>query len=277
MKHKMKTLLARILLLCCCCLSLTAQAAKVDSLKVYSDQMRKDVRIVTITPDAALTGKKCPVVYLLHGFGGYEGSWLKIKPNLPDLADHYGFILVCPDGTDSWYWDSPVVKNSHYESFVSQELVKYIDQHYATLPEARYRAITGLSMGGHGALWLAIRHPETFSSCGSMSGGLDIRPFPEKWNMKKYIGTLHQNKNNWDNYTVINQLDKIHPGTLAITIDCGADDFFYHVNCSVHEALLKRKIAHDFTIRPGAHTLEYWNNSIDYHLLFFQKQFARRS
>ena len=75
--------------------------------------------------------------------------------------------------------------------------------------------------------------------------------------------------------TVINQLDKIKNGDLAVIIDCGCDDFFLEVNKAVHEKLLKKKINHDFIIRPGGHTGRYWNNAIDYQILFFSKFFNK--
>ena len=78
-----------------------------------------------------------------------------------------------------------------------------------------------------------------------------------------------------DQDTVINQLDRLKDGSLAIIIDCGADDFFLQVNKAAHEALLKRGIGHDFIIRPGAHNPRYWNNAIDYQVLFFKKFFNK--
>ena len=106
-------------------------AAKVDTLLVKSPSMNKDIKAVVVAPDAAL-GKKatvCPTVYLLHGFGGHAKTWIEIKPNLPQIADEKGIIFVCPDGSTSWYWDSPKDPSFRYETFVSSELVKYIDGH----------------------------------------------------------------------------------------------------------------------------------------------------
>ena len=89
-------------------------------------------------------------------------------------------IIVCPDGGfGSWYWDSPVDAGSQYETYVSNELVTWIDSKYKTIKTRKGRAITGLSMGGQGALYLAFRHQDIFGAAGSMSGGVDIRPFPE--------------------------------------------------------------------------------------------------
>ena len=128
-------------------------------------------------------------------------------------------------------------------------------------------------MGGHGALFLAFRHKELYGACGSMSGGVDIRPFPRNWELPYDLGEYASHKKDWDAHTVINQIDRIADGDLAITIDCGEDDFFLEVNKSLHERLLGRKISHDFTTRPGGHNPSYWNNSLDYQLLFFKKYF----
>ena len=252
------------------------KAAKVDSIWVHSASMNKEIGVITICPDKALKGEKCPVVYLLHGCTDDRTKWITIKPDLPEIADREGMIFVCPSANrDSWYWDSPIVPESKYETFVSKELVKYVDSHLATYPVASKRAITGLSMGGHGAMWLAIRHKDVFGAVGSTSGGLDIRPFPEYWNMKKYLGERDENLEVWNNHTVINQLDRLKEGELAIIIDCGVGDFFYAVNKAVHERLLSQKISHDFISRPGGHNDGYWNNSIDYQILFFRKFFNR--
>lgn len=252
------------------------QAAKVDTVLVHSGVMNKDVKVVTVCPDKMLDGEKCPVIYLLHGCGDTEQKCLTVKPELPEIADEKGIMFVCPSGNrDSWYWDSPVVKESCYETFVSQELVAYIDTHFATLADRAYRAITGLSMGGHGAMWLAIRHKDVFGAVGSTSGGLDIRPFPNNWGMKKYLGERDENLEVWNNHTVINQLDKIKNGDLAIIIDCGVGDFFLGVNKATHERLLQMKIQHDFILRPGGHNNKYWSNSIDYQILFFKKFFTK--
>lgn len=271
MKKKLLGLLCMSLFAC-----FSLQAAQVDTLMVRSESMKKDIKVVTVRPDKAVKGEKCPTVYLLHGYSGHAKTWIEVRPDLPQIADRDGIIFVCPDGGyDSWYWDSPLLEEYRYETFVSNELVNYVDKHFATLPQANKRAITGLSMGGHGAMWLAIRHQDVFGAVGSTSGGLDIRPFPGNWNMKKYIGERDENLDVWNNHTVINQLDRLKDGDLAIIIDCGVDDFFYGINKAVHERLLLKKIAHDFIIRPGAHNGEYWKNSIGYQIKYFKKFFEK--
>lgn len=250
-----------------------AKAARIDTLSVESPKMKKNIEVLVIVPDQCKASAPCPTVYLLHGYGGNARSWLKLKPELPQMADADGIIVVCPYGENSWYWDSPLQTGSQFETFVSSELVNYIDSHYPTVADRRARAITGFSMGGHGGMWLSIRHKDIFGAGGSMSGGVDIRPFPDNWDMKKQLGEEAANQGRWDAHTAINQLDRVKDGDLAMIIDCGTEDFFYEVNLKFHQTLAERGIHHDFISRPGVHNEAYWNNSMDYQWLFFKKFF----
>ncbi|WP_310747091.1 alpha/beta hydrolase family protein [Alistipes sp.] len=254
-----------------------AQAATVDTLSVWSASMNKGVEVVVVVPDGARTktGPAYPVLYLLHGYSGYAANWLQVKPELVQLAERDSVIVVCPDGKNSWYWDSPVDPSMRYETFVSQELLRDIDARYHTRADRSGRAITGLSMGGHGAMWLSLRHKDRFGAAGSTSGGLDIRPFPDNWEMKKTLGEKADNPKRWDDYAAINQIDSIANGDLALIIDCGYGDFFAEVNRNFHDKLMERGIDHDYIVRPGVHDGLYWNNSIDYQWLFFKKFFDR--
>ncbi|WP_245729360.1 alpha/beta hydrolase [Niabella drilacis] len=255
-------------------LSFNVLAAKVDTLEVYSASMKKRIRTSVVLPDGYAKTKKYPVVYLLHGYSGSYAYWAGVKGAL-EGADRYQMILVCPDGGyGSWYWDSPVDPSFRYETFVSGELVSWVDKNYATIPTSKGRGIAGLSMGGHGALYLAIKHPDVFGAAGSMSGGVDIRPFPNNWDMAKRLGRYSEFPERWEKNTVINMLHLIEPQTLRIIIDCGTDDFFYKVNEELHQALLLRNIPHDYITRPGAHTSAYWQNAIFYQLLFMDRFFS---
>ena len=269
----MKKFFSLFILTLFCCWQIQAQS--VDTIGVRSESMNKNIQTVVVIPDAYYynLNEKFPVIYLLHGYGGDAKTWIGIKPNLLQIANEQNVIFVCPDGENSWYWDSPVNPECRFETFVSKELVAYVDTNYRTIASPSGRAITGLSMGGHGGLWLSIRHSDVFGAGGSMSGGLDIRPIPDNWDMKKQLGEYAQNQERWDRHTVINALEKLHNNEIAIIIDCGFKDFFYEVNKNVHEKLLQRGINHEFIIRPGEHNSKYWNNAIDAQVMFFRKFF----
>jgi S-formylglutathione hydrolase FrmB len=249
-------------------------AAAVDTVVTYSNAMKKKIKAVVITPDTYAKGKSYPVVYLLHGYSGNYADWITKAPAIRNAADAYQFIIVCPDGGfSSWYFDSPVEDSSKYETYIATELVKWTDDTYKTIRNRSGRAITGLSMGGHGALYLAFRHQDVFGAAGSMSGGVDIRPFPKNWDMAKRLGSYAAHPENWEKNTVINMLYLLTPDTLALLIDCGTEDFFFRVNQNLHEKLLERNIPHDFVTRPGAHNWPYWQNAVDYQFLFLRNYF----
>lgn len=249
-------------------------AAQIDTITVYSPSMDKQVKTLVISPDKASAATPRPVVYLLHGYGGNHTTWLQIKPELPAIADREGIFFVCPDGANSWYMDSPACPSSRYETFISAELIPCIDHRYAVVRERCGRAITGLSMGGYGAMTLAIKHKELFGAAGSTSGGLDIRPFPRNWGLDRLLGEQNEHPEVWETYTPINMIPQLESGDLAIIIDCGYSDFFRDVNEAFHRQLLGYGVAHDFYQRPGSHNPEYWRNSIDYQILFFSRFFA---
>ncbi|MGM9804486.1 MAG: alpha/beta hydrolase [Muribaculaceae bacterium] len=256
--------------------NLWAQNAQVKVVEVKASKMTAPVKCTIIVPeeyaDAECQEAQYPVLYLLHGHGGDNNIWFEKKPDLPDMASQYSTIIVCPDGRNSWYWDSPIDPQSQFETFVVKDLVDYIDNNYRTIPEAGMRAITGLSMGGHGALFLALRHPDVFGSCGSMSGGVDIRPFPDSWGMKTKLGEYATNQSVWDSHTVITMIPALQT-TQNIVFECGVDDFFIEVNRALHQAMVQAKIKHDYTERPGNHSWAYWCNALDYQMLFFSKIF----
>lgn len=104
-----------------------AFAARIDTLSIASNKMGKEIRTIVITPETTDNCHRSPVLYLLHGHGGNEYSWLDIKPTLQQMCDKDGIIVVCPNGENSWYWDSPKNKDSQFETFISKELVNYID------------------------------------------------------------------------------------------------------------------------------------------------------
>jgi S-formylglutathione hydrolase FrmB len=128
-------------------------------------------------------------------------------------------------------------------------------------------------MGGHGALYLAMRHQDLFGACGSMSGGVDIRPFPDNWDLADRLGEKAEHPENWEKNTVIAQLHLVKNDDLAIIIDCGIDDFFLSVNRNLHKQMLYYNIDHDYIERPGGHTLEYWHNALQYQVLYFDNYF----
>ena len=253
----------------------SAQAAHVDTIQVFSPSMNKNIKTCVIVPDNyKKSKKKFPIVYLLHGYSGNYATWVKSFKEVSQQVDRYGFIAIGVDGNySSWYFNSPIDPTFKYETYIIDELVPFIDKKYKTIASREGRAISGLSMGGHGALYLSLKHQDVFGAAGSMSGGVDIRPFSEKWNIKKRLGAINDFPDNWEKNTVVNLIELNQNNNLKLIIDCGVDDFFIDVNRELHQKMLALKIDHDYIERPGKHNIDYWENSLKFQLLFFYNFF----
>ncbi|MFY9464086.1 MAG: alpha/beta hydrolase-fold protein [Sediminibacterium sp.] len=259
-------------------LSNAIRAAVVDTVSVNSASMKKSIKTVVIRPDTYSAGdQRFPVVYLLHGFGGRYNNWISRVPQLKQLADDLQLIIVCPDGAKgSWYFDSPVDSSYRYESFVGTEVPEFIDANYKTIANRKARAITGLSMGGHGGLFLGFRHADRFSACGSMSGALHVTVIRKGYQVEDRLGDTLVNQKYWNDWSVLNVIDQKPVEPLAIMIDCGTEDRVLPMSRLVHEKMIRLKIPHDYTERPGNHDWLYWSNAIQYQLLYFSKHFKQQ-
>lgn len=267
----MKLLYAFLLLL----FSIAVHAGTVDTASIYSNSMHKYIKAVVIKPDSYKKKKNnFPVVYLLHGYDGWYSNWIIQVPELIKYADLYQTLIVCPDGAkSSWYFDSPIDTAYKYETHVATELVNYIDKNYKTIADKKHRAITGLSMGGHGALYLALRHADVFGAAGSMSGGVNLMESKNRFDIMKRIGDTLLHAKAWHDMTVINLIENYTNTDVKIIFDCGDKDIFIDGNRRLHQKMTQLKIAHTYIERPGAHNWDYWKNSIPFQLLYFQRFF----
>lgn len=264
--------------------------AKVDTISVFSAVMQKNLKAAVTLPSTYQSGNQSyPVLYLLHGGSGAFDDWHKkvTEPGLVNrLSDQYNLIIVTPGvGPASYYYDSPLMDSVRYETYMIEELIPFVDKNYRTLAQKESRAITGLSMGGHGAIMLSAKHPELFVAAGSMSGvmNIDTRMWtvPEDFRklrqegQKQMLGEINYNAPDFNSYTAVGLARKIHENGLALIIDCGVDDFLIHTNRQLRSILLWNQTPHDYIERPGAHTWTYWTESLPVHLLFFNKHFKR--
>ncbi|QKZ13525.1 alpha/beta hydrolase [Spirosoma sp. KUDC1026] len=286
MFNKVATLFITVSLLS----SLPALAAKVDTIDVQSPSMNRTLRAAVVLPERYVKAKKrdtqaFPVLYLLHGGSGSFRDWLTKTPDktlLYRLADQYNLIIVTPEGDPrSYYFDSPNVKTSQFETFISKELIDRIDNTYRTVRDRKGRVIAGLSMGGHGAMFISSRHPDLYAAAGSMSGVMNINTTTWKIDpafaksradsFAELLGPAQTGDTPYPGYTMVTLTDKLKANNLPLIYDIGVDDFLIETNRDLHRRLVENKTPHDYIERPGGHTWEYWENALPYQLLFFSK------
>jgi S-formylglutathione hydrolase FrmB len=172
-----------------------------------------------------------------------------------------------------------------YETYITAELIPQIDKTYRTLARKESRAITGLSMGGHGSIMLSAKHPDLFIAATSMSGVMNIDT--RLWKVPAEFSKLRQSQQQemlgkdlqydapFSTFAAVGLIDKMKENGIALLMDCGVDDFLLETNRQMHQLLLGNGTPHDYTERPGAHTWEYWTNALPFHLLFIDKHLIR--
>ncbi len=224
-------------------------------------------------PEARHEGERFPVLYVLHGKWGDYTDWTE-RGNAQEAAENYRMILVFPDGGQfSWYLDSPVMSDSQYETYLTEELIPYIDATYPTIPRQEARGIMGLSMGGHGALLMAAHHPNLFASASSLSGILKLTTHHERDKVTERLGPWPQNRARWEANSVWDQAAQFQTGRTRLLFDCGRDDTKTGAiwdGRMLHERLVKLGVPHIWRIHPGTHSWEYWQGHLPDHLNFHQ-------
>lgn len=268
---------------------LAAQTGKVlDNLSMSSkilDGERKYA--IYLPPDYQTSERSYPVLYLLHGSGDDQTGWVQFGEvlHIADKEINAGnatpMIIVMPDANTGTrgYTNRPDIKWL-YEDFFFQEFIPFIEKTYRIKPEKRYRAISGLSMGGEGTFVYALHHPEMFSSACPLSAATGPNSLEDLKNWAGRRGMKDVNEKDleayFNNYSVINLINKMpadQKKSVRWFIDCGDDDFLFEGNSLVHIAMRKAEIPHEFRIRDGAHNWTYWRASLPEVLKFVSDAF----
>jgi S-formylglutathione hydrolase FrmB len=231
-----------------------------------------------------------PVLYFLHGLGGNEQMLLNSGGlnMIQDLRDQHKigeFLIVAPDGGRTFYINSRDGR-VRYEDFFIQEFLPYVESHYRVSAEKKSRGITGVSMGGYGALRFALLHPDLFTSVSAHSPAL-IEKLPkiqvssgQAAGVAKTLGGAFGSPVDpafWvreSPFTIVRTAPR--PAGLQIYFDCGTeDDFgFNEGSQEFHDLLAKHHIPHEFHLYPGGHDWEYFADHLPASFAFQSRAFG---
>ncbi|MEX2592783.1 MAG: alpha/beta hydrolase-fold protein [Anditalea sp.] len=265
-----------------------AQTGKVyDNLSLESTILKSDRQFAIYLPPGYETSERSyPVLYLLHGAGDDQTGWVQFGEvlHITDKAISEGeatpMVIVMPDAnTGRRGYFNDIKGDWNYEDFFFQELIPYVEKTYRVKSEKRYRAISGLSMGGGGTFMYALHHPEMFSSAAPLSayiGPLSLEQAKERFanDKEQYAATEIQTYYEQHNALfLINNMPEEQKKDVRWYMDCGDDDFLYEGNSLVHVAMKKNEIPHEFRIRDGAHNWTYWRESLPEVLKFVSDSF----
>ena len=214
-----------------------------------------------------------PVFYLLHGLSDDHTRWLR-RTQIEAYVEKLPLIVVMPDGGRSFYTDAVGNPRAAHETAIVRDLIGFVDSTFQTIPTRAGRVIAGLSMGGYGAMKLALKHPDLFCAAVSHSGALDFagRKFDpqDDWG-REWVPIFGANPKGGseDCFALAEHIDRAK--LPALRFDCGTEDFLIEENRAFHAHLQKLGIAHEYVEHPGAHTWGYWNEHVQETLAFFTK------
>lgn len=265
-----------------------AQDSKVmDNLSMKSKILNMDRKYAIYLPPGYETSQRSyPVLYLLHGSGDDQTGWVQFGEvqHIADKAIAEGtataMIIVMPDGNTGRRGYFNTVKGDwRYEDFFFQELMPYVEKTYRIKTEKRYRAISGLSMGGGGTLMYALHHPELFSAACPLSASTgpitieDMRRNLSRENPNLPDTTIASYYNRHSALALVNNIADSVKRSVRWYIDCGDDDFLFEGNSLLHIAMRKKEIPHEFRTREGGHTWTYWRTALPEVLSFISMSF----
>ena len=270
------------------CLTAMTQGSKVsDNLTLKSKILNMDRKYAIYLPPGYETSTRSyPVLYLLHGGGDDQTGWVQFGEvqYIADKALHDGIstpmIIVMPDAnTGKRGYSNNATGTWKYEDFFFQEFMPFIEKTYRVKVDKRYRAISGLSMGGDGTFTYTLHHPELFSAACPLSAGtgpLTIEDAKTRLTRETPGISEEDIKSFYNRQSVLNLINTV-PDSLQKSvrwfIDCGDDDFLFEGNSLAHIAMRKKNIPHEFRIRDGAHNWTYWRASLPVVLEFISKSF----
>jgi len=256
-------------------------SADIKVIPVLSAAMGRTIEVAVMLPESSGSdpARRYPVIYFLDGHGG-NGLRLFDRNDrdcflsgVQERCDAYGIIMVAVGCVDKWYLDSPIDPDVRWQTFLANELIPTVDRLFQTSARKENRAITGLSMGGHGAFYTALRNPDLFMAVGSTSGALDLTSNE----LESYLDCVLGPKTVLDRkiYSAGSFLEEAVSGGLEIRFDCGTEDFLLSVNRNLHEQLQKMGIDHVYLEFPGGHTHDYWCRRFPEHVDWFNRLFLR--
>lgn len=246
-----------------------------------SEILSKDTTLQVLLPSAGRP--PYPVWYLLHGLHGDSTAWMRLSRVEFYVRDR-PLIVVMPDGYRGFYTDND--RGPAYARHFGEEIPDFVERNFPARPARGARAVGGLSMGGYGALRIALGYPERFCSANSHSGAMyrtnldksarEMRRGPAFREQspefiqelrsifgRRPLGTRH------DLRVLVKRVRRRGCRLPRILIDCGTEDPLLETNRAFHRDLEALRVPHVYREFPGSHDWDYWDlrvrEALDFH------------
>lgn len=297
-----------VILVFCLTTSASAQYGTVDnSLSITSEILDQEVSYSVYLPESYHTSTRAyPIVYLLHGMTGNSNDWItmgevqRIAGTAMATGKTSEMIIVMPDGLYDSFYINNYDGSENWEDFFHEELIPQVEEKFRVTSTRNFRAIAGLSMGGYGATYHAVKYPDKFSAVYAMSAAfLEVEPvvsenegmggnqelYQEIWGPLNEEG-LPENYEKHSIQEMFKTMDTFEQveGTWfqgrqgetplpRIYIECGDDDFLLNQNMNFVKILNEKNVPFEFRVRDGGHTWEYWRPALANMMEFFGDSF----
>ena len=252
---------------------------------VESSLLGKTVHYTVYLPKGfGTSGKTYPILYLLHGAGGDHGSWQK-DARFSSVADRLiasgqipEMVIVCPEGFRHAYVNS-FDGTAPYEDFFLKEFMPFIEKEYRIAGDRNHRAIAGLSMGGYGSLYHSLKRPDLFGACFAMSAATGNFTFQNAGDEPTAAEQAYSRSHAIPDILRDAKWEKDAEGNVtgapALFLEIGDDDFLLLDNFEVVKALRETGLPHQFRVRDGAHTWDFWRETLPSALQFIGELFRK--
>jgi S-formylglutathione hydrolase FrmB len=235
-------------------------------VRFFSAALGREMPYRVFLPEKVEAGKKLPVVYLLHGRGADFRDW----SNNSDISKYalQGLILVMPEGNSSFYLNAAKIPRDKYEDYLVRDLVADVEARFPARTGRAHRAIVGISMGGFGAVAMALRHPEMYVFAGGLSAAIDVperrfsvRRVGQWWLFRGIFGPMgSEEREERDPFALVKTADPRVTPYLYLTV--GSKEPLLEPNQRFAARLTERGLAHEFHVSPGGHDWNEWGAQI---------------
>lgn len=244
----------------------TAAGVAMRDVRFRSAALGREMPYRVFLPETIAAGAKLPVVYLLHGRGPDFRDW----SNNSDISTYalHGLILVMPEGNSSFYLNAARIPKDKYEDYLVHDLVADVETRFPAQSGRAHRAIVGISMGGFGAVAMALRHPEMYIFAGGLSAAIDVpeRRFNPKragqwWMFRGIFGPMGSGERaERDPFVLVKNVDPRAIPFLYLTV--GDKEPLLEPNRRFAALLQEHGIAHEFHVKPGGHDWGEWGAQV---------------
>jgi S-formylglutathione hydrolase FrmB len=228
------------------------------TINYFSQSLRKASSFNIVFPEDPKTPRPWAVFYLLHGLSDDHTIWER-RTSVERYVAGFPLVVVMPDGGRGWYTNG--VEGYAHEDDLIKDVVGLVDRTFPVKAERSGRCIGGLSMGGYGAVKLALKHHEMFASANSHSGAVGFLKDPQRGReLSPEFTRIFGNQPDGgpeDPFAIVERID--HGRIPALRLDCGTSDFLLDQNRKFHQHLEALHIPHEYEEFEGGHTWDYWD------------------